>query len=234
MVKRLPKFTIHFASELKKLISEPKETASTLDSTVPTPDATGAVSEAYTAAAEDFDESRKIAKKVNLFRIQTTYGVSANLEYFYNAGTLSGDDLMEQLLRVILLCEIVFVMIVSICSDAGGSNSGLFSALRKGRSLEGKVWLDDNLISFQHPFDPGRRIGIITCFVHGQKACRNNLLKSQEGGKRGFVRHNIKFGWQQVIDLYGEDKTNQTRLTKPSIDPDRFSKMGVVDSLAPF
>ena len=166
-----------------------------------------------------------------MFRIRTTYGVSANLEYFYNAGALTGDDLMEQLLRVLLLCEIVSVETDKICSDAGGSNPALFTALRNDRKLEGKVWLDDNLVSFQHPFDPSRRISIITCAVHGQKACRNNLLKSQDKGVRNFVRKNIRFGWNQLIDLYSEDETDQTKLTKSSIDPDRFSKMNVSDAV---
>ena len=141
---------------------------------------------------------------------------------------------MEQLLRVILLCEIVSVETDTICSDAGGSNTALFTALRNDRKIEGKVLLDDNLVSFQHPFNPSRRISIITCAVHGQKAFRNNLPKSQDKGVRDFVRKNIRFGWNQLIDLYSEDETDQTKLTKSSIDPDRFSKMNVSDAGAPF
>jgi hypothetical protein len=145
---------------------------------------------------------------------------------------------MEQLLRVIILCEMVSLQVIGICSDAGGSNTSLFRALRNDKSLTETVWLDDHLVSFQNPIDPSRRVSIMTCSAHGQKAARNNMLNSQDKvskkGSRSFVRNNTKFGWFQLVQLYGEDTTFKTKLNKTCIDPDRFSKMCVTDACAPF
>ena len=45
-------------------------------------------------APKDYDDSKHVAKKVNLFRIRTIYGISENFEFFYNDGSLTGDDLL--------------------------------------------------------------------------------------------------------------------------------------------
>jgi hypothetical protein len=72
-------------------------------------------------ASEDYDDSKHVAKKVNLFRIRTIYGISENFEFFYNDGSLTGDDLLEQVLRVIMLCEMTGLRVYILVSDAGGA-----------------------------------------------------------------------------------------------------------------
>ena len=186
---------------------------------------------------DDYDDSKHVAKKVNLFRVRTIYGKTENLEYFYNDGSLTGDDLIGQLIRVIMLCEIVGIHIHVLVADAGGPNAPLFTALRRDRTLEGKIWLDDDLVSFPHPFFPGRWICICPCAVHGQKAFRNSLHKSQPGGPRNFVYRGTGFGWSQMKMLYDKDVANlpkQTRLSKQVLEPDRYSKMNVSEAVIPF
>lgn len=187
---------------------------------------------------EAYDDSVHVAKKVNLFRLRTLYGQTENLEWFFNDGTLTGDDLIGQILRVICLCEIVGVQVYVLIADAGGANSSLFTALRKEKSLEGKVWLEDDLVSFQHPIFPERQIAYVPCAAHVGKACRNNWHRSQPPkGTRDFHYHDTQWGWSQLRYYYEKDVASapqQTALSLQSIDPDRYSKMGVEAAKAPF
>ena len=216
--------TIDLAVEVKRIL-EVGEEESTYSSTDEEKD-------------DFYDDSKHIAKKVNLFRVRTLYGLTGNVEFFYNNGSLTGDDLLGQVLRVILLCETVGLQVNLLVSDAGGPNAGLLTALRENQLLAELVWLSDELVSFQHPFFPERRIMLCPCTVHGQKACRNNLHRSREGGSRNFVKNGVKWGWHNIVDIYNEDIANgpppSTRLTKQCIEPDRYSKMGVKEALAPF
>jgi len=214
--------SIDLISELKALVSKKDtETASSDDQSV--------------KALDSSVGQHVIAKKVNLFRIRTCYGVAENMEFFFNDGSLTGDEMLSQLLRCIICCETVGLRVYMICADAGGANSSLFTTLRGGRSLGKKTKLTDEYVSFRHPLFPDRRIYIVPCAVHGQKAMRNNLLKSQEEDVRGFLMDNVNFGWHQVIDIYEEDtEPRSSCLSKQSINPNKYSKMSVPEALAPF
>jgi len=95
-----------------------------------------------------------ITKKVNLFRIRTCYGVAENMEFFFNDGSLTGDEMLSQLLCCIICCEVVGLRVYMVCADAGGANSSLFTTLRGGRILGKKTMLSKEFISFQHPLFP--------------------------------------------------------------------------------
>jgi hypothetical protein len=182
---------------------------------------------------DNFVEEYTLAKKVNLWQIQTEYGICENMEYFYNTGSLTGDEILQQLLRVILCLETTETEVHMLVMDAGGGNSSLLASLRKDKQLKGS-WIAQDCISFINPFDPRRRIFLVTCAVHGEKALRNNHLKSQDGGVRRFEIDTIVHGWEHFVTLYSEDTTKLTRLTRAIIAPDKSSLMSVPDAMIPF
>lgn len=78
--------TIDLAKEVKQLLRdrdvEVREGAADAD--------TDTAAKA-TDSSDDYDDSKHIAKKVNLFRIRTIYGIAENFEFYYNDGSLTGD-----------------------------------------------------------------------------------------------------------------------------------------------
>ena len=88
-------------------------------------------------------------------------GISRNLEFCYNNGSLSSNELAKQVFHVITILYIVRVDIYIIVSDAGGSNHGLIAALREKKSLRINSWLNTTDVNlyilvpitlYSHPF----------------------------------------------------------------------------------
>lgn len=221
--------TIHLASEVKKLVDPNEETTDTTDEP---------------KVKEFYDDEIHVAKKVNLFRMRSINGKADNLEYFMNNGSLTGDDLLKQLLRVILLCEVIGHHVAAIVADAGGANASIFNSLRTQQDdFANGLDITEEMVSFAHPFCAGKRIAIVPCTAHGQKALRNSLLSStltstlNPNSPRCFEFHNTFFGWDNMVGWYNEDKGNcpqKTMLRLHNIQPDGYTKMCVKGSVAPF
>jgi hypothetical protein len=186
-------------------------------------------------------ELHERAVYVNQFRLRTTRGQIKNLEFFYNNGTLSGDELLEQVMHVISCCELAGIMIHALVCDAGGPNKSLFTLLTKKKETS-HGWLEPEQVSFPNPCDLSRRIWFIFCTVHGLKAMRNNLLRSlQTDEATQNFWNGCNFGWAEIIDqhLRNYEKTeiiltSYTRVNKRVARPDKFSQMSVTDALIIF
>ena len=63
-----------------------------------------------------------VATMVNIFRLRTAFNQRWNVGYFFNCGSLDGDEVLRQLLIVIIACELVGIVIKLQMSDAGGGN----------------------------------------------------------------------------------------------------------------
>ena len=70
------------------------------------------------------------ASYVNLWRLRTTKNVTHSAEFFFNAGSLTGDELIRQFMRVLGHYELVGVKIIGLLCDAAGQNERMFTLLR--------------------------------------------------------------------------------------------------------
>ena len=72
--------------------------------------------------------------------------------FYFNQGTLDGEQIASQFLDVLIFYEAIGVCIVGIVSDAGGGKESFMSKIVDHFHLEVKV-LNSFTVSFQHPFD---------------------------------------------------------------------------------
>ena len=98
------------------------------------------------------DNESTIVSYVNQWRFRSSHNKTASLEFFFNDGSLSGDDLMYQLFHVLSMCNNINIRVLGLCLDGGGNNSRLLSLLRHEAKLGNSHWFDDEtLISFKDP-----------------------------------------------------------------------------------
>jgi len=69
------------------------------------------------------DDDDKIAKKVNQWHLHTVKGKHHNGEFWFNNGSLTGDELMWQFTHVVTCYEAVGICILGFECDAGGQNA---------------------------------------------------------------------------------------------------------------
>ena len=186
------------------------------------------------ATEEEASENYADATHVNSFRLKTSNDFSHNGEYFYNDGSLKGDDILGQILWVITCYEIVDVQIHGTNMDAGGNNTGAINALRHNNDLP-DGWLSEEYVSFKSPISPDRWIWLMLCNVHNFKNYRTALHSSKPDGKRFFTNKNgTSWSWKTLQYIYQQDKLRskggplQTALRKASVeDLDKLTCMRV-------
>jgi len=180
----------------------------------------------------------KPVKYVNQWRVRSIYGKSHNCEFFFNAGSLVGDEMLFQFHHIVNSLEFIGCRIVGFCSDSGGNNARLFKLLREGVQLLGRDgWLDAKCVASLNPVDPMRMIAQYGCSSHNIKSSRNALYKSKVGGTRHFRIRGIHFGWEVVEDAYKRDRQREnkdTTLRADAVDPDKWNIMSVSLALSPF
>ena len=150
----------------------------------------------------------------NQWRFRSTRGIVHSASFYFNPGTLHGEQIASQFfMDVLTLYEAIGVCIVGIVSDAGGGNESFMSKIVDHFNLEVKV-LDSFTVNFQHPFDSNRRIFVWLCSTHSLKAARNNVYRSQENKTRQLKLHGVYFGWNEVVEIYNreEEMYNKTQL----------------------
>jgi hypothetical protein len=187
-----------------------------------------------------------ISLTVNQYRFRSANNHTHTGEFFFNNGSLSGDELLRQVKQVIFGYEIIGVRIYGIVCDGGGNNARLFKLLRSGNEpTEGESWLKEEHVSFLNPADPTRRIAMFHCTTHGLKNMRNALLNSapkKNGGERSprhFAIGDVKFGWNTIVKTFERDRGRgdnvpDTALRYASVYPDKWNKMDVALAKDPF
>ena len=158
----------------------------------------------------------------NQWRFRSCCNEIHTAEYFFNNGNLDADEILRQLIHVTTNYENISIQIHGVCSDAGGSNEGLFSALRLCSILEdSSVILSANQVSFKNPIYPDRLIWLWHCSTHNCKNARNNLWRSvgnptpatkkqKRGKKLMLFEDQVVFGWEQIEATYA--RQNKSRL----------------------
>jgi hypothetical protein len=180
--------------------------------------------------------SYKPATYVNLWRLRTTTNVTQSCEFFFNTGSLSGDELLRQFMRVAGHYEMIGVQILGLLCDAAGQNARLFHLLRGGATvgLTGYPTFKDT--TFSNHINPERAVGTFHCSTHNLKAIRNQLLRSHTGGARLFAMNGVHFGWAEIELCNQRDLKRQarrTKLSKASVEIDAYSTMCVSYAKAP-
>ena len=123
--------------------------------------------------ASDLDSEKSyvgVATMVNVFCLRTAFNQTWNVAYYFNCGSLDGDELLRQLIIVIIACELVGIKIKLQMSDAGGANMKATAYLTKDKcnSLPaGKPNL--KCVRYTNPMAINRYIYISPCSVHGLK-----------------------------------------------------------------
>ena len=109
--------------------------------------------------------------------MQMTNGISRNVEFHYNNGSLTANQLARQIIHVIVMLYTININIYAITTDAGGSNHGLVSALKSKNTIKNNAWLQDQDVEFKHPCC-NHQIAMYFCGTHNSKNLRNALLGS--------------------------------------------------------
>jgi hypothetical protein len=73
------------------------------------------------------DGTKHIATFVQLYRLCLLNGKAHNLQYFFNNGTLTGNEILGQLIHIITMLATINIDIYGLTSDAGGRNARLFA-----------------------------------------------------------------------------------------------------------
>ena len=177
------------------------------------------------------------ATYANVFRYRSSFPTPnkiVNLNFFFNSGSLKGNELMRQFNHIVLSCEMANLQVHGFCCDAGGNNARLLSLLRDDNKVGDSGWAPDNCIRCKNPVDATRYIYLWHCSVHVLKALRNQLYASKGDGSgvRFFLDvNNAHITWQPVMDAYNRDEArngiDKCRIPLGAVKLDKWSVMNV-------
>ena len=78
---------------------------------------------------KDTGSDKQLSVSANQWRFRSTRGLTHNSCYYYNTGTLKGDQIMSQFMDVLSSYELLGVEVIGIVSDGGGSNVEFINTL---------------------------------------------------------------------------------------------------------
>ena len=107
---------------------------------------------------------------MNQWRYRTINGKTFNVEFWFNSGSLSGEELIEQFSQVVLRLETIGARVLGMASDAGGNNARLYKLLLCQLSVSEEGWLPPKDVRTPNPWDPTRYIYLFHCSTHDLKA----------------------------------------------------------------
>ena len=115
-----------------------------------------------------------------------------SLVFFYNTGSLDGNEILRQFLIVVNCYETIGIKIYSLICDAGGGNRKFYRILQDHEDFE-LIGERKEIAAFINPMDNARTIAMVACSTHCLKAMRNNLYKSQPQLARSFLNNGKLF-----------------------------------------
>ena len=157
------------------------------------------------------------ATQVCQWRVRAVGGASPECEFWHNHGTLSGDELEEQLSQVVMRCETVGFCVMGFVCDAGGPSTRLMKQLRDGSEVPEGGWLPLEAVTAVNPSDTSRRICLFHCSTHELKSLRNALHASWTMcGKKQFLDENdVKIGKGLVEEMFERDRHREVGGVSP-------------------
>ena len=185
-------------------------------------------------------DNRQLSAYANQWRFRSTRGLTHNSVYYFNKGSLTANDIAQQFMDVLTVYENVGVEIYGLVCDGGGSNESFLHSIVENFNLDVEL-PDEDSLSFVNPLDKKRRIYIWSCGTHSQKALRNNLYRSRNGGTKKLCISSVTFGWKQVQTIYERDEQRalrneytRTDVVQQTINLDSFTMMNATYAKQPF
>ncbi len=186
--------------------------------------------------AECRGEGDNLAKKVNQFAIRSVYGESRRIEFHYNSGGLTGDEILYQALHCLTALAYIKVSPMQWLQDAGGNNARAFRLLRGGKKLTDDAWVDAADLTFRNPAHPClQKCSVSHCMVHNGKGVNNAFTDSRPDGKRSLqdedgtdishITAETQFGREQDREEAGTIR--KTDLTRSAVISDLYNRLGV-------
>ena len=237
-----------FAEEILNLANDSivlpvtDDNPSTVDNTVESPTENIMVDKFSTAEdASELDSEKSymcVATMVNIFRLKTAFNQTWNVAYYFNCGSLDGDELLRQLTTVIIACKSVGIKIKLQISNAGWANMKAAAYLTdyKCNSLPvGKPQFE--CVRYSNAMATNRYIYISLCSVHGLENYRNQLC-SRDLFNRGHctsfsviqdLYHHLKFSFDNWMNV---DRLRH--ISRSVAFPDHFSCQNVSFAEQPF
>ena len=195
------------------------------------------------------EEGENLVKQVNQFVFRDVYGQSKRLEFHYNSGSLSGNEILRQGLRT--QCALAYIKVAPLqwLQDAGGNNaraSRLLRCLTNGTgaaSLDDENWLDIEMVQFRNLAHPDKMtMTASNCSAHNGKASNNNLHSSNPNSKRALMDEDgnqISHG--TLVEQFAREKERGdggairlTDLSQSSVALTSYSKLEVRATKAPY
>ena len=158
---------------------------------------------------------------MNQWCFRSSIGRQCSLEFWYNAGSLDGNALLEQFNQIVLQCKTVGMRIIGFVCDAGGNNTKLFRFLHEKNVITEGGWLPISKVQTRNPFQPlDRYINIFHCSTHDLKNIRNSLYKSwQKGGARELLDTNgVKIGRGIIEKCFWRDRQREIDNLAPILE----------------
>lgn len=183
------------------------------------------------------------ATYVNQYRYRGTNGRSFNCNFWFNSGSLPGNVLIQQFIRVVIHCEMVGSRVFGFVCDAGGNQGKLTAMLREDTDVPEDVgWISEDCVRTLNPYDPSRYIYLFPCSTHGVKAFRNQLFTSCKEGKKAFLDENdVRVGKLVVTNCHKREEERASRdapklsdIRESTVNLTRWSKMNVAEAKAVF
>ena len=183
----------------------------------------------------DMNKKHKKGKVVSVYanqwRFRSTKGLVHNSDFYFNNGSLNGNELVRQFIDVVTSYESIGIKIYGIVSDGGGGNTKIFNMISEYNPGKSK-WMNNKCLRTLNPVDPSRYIYIWSCSTHSLKALRNNLYRSQPNLSRSLKFNNSSFGWKEMGNIYLRDVNRldcnigaRTDIVKHAIHLDKYTLM---------
>jgi hypothetical protein len=120
---------------------------------------------------EEFHDVKAPAVHVNQWRFCSSENVVHDSNFFFNCGSLDGNELLIQMIHAVCGYEKIGAKTFGLLCDAGGSNRGLFKLPQDGAMhvLTGTDQIPSDCLTFVDPCNPPRRIAFSNCSTHNLK-----------------------------------------------------------------
>ena len=93
----------------------------------------------------------------NQWRFCSTKGIVHNADFYYNKGSLDGNELIRQYIDVVSCYELIGIKIYGMVSDGGGGNTKFFKLISEYQPLQG-IWINEKCLRTLNRVDPTRYI----------------------------------------------------------------------------
>ena len=185
----------------------------------------------------------EVTQYVNQWRFRSVRTEVRNLEFYFNEGNTTGNEMLRQFLHVVMCLSMIDIHVAGVLLDAAGNNRRFVRCLLNGENKVVDGWIvrcscDNVFLGSPH------QIYAWFCSTHNLKSLRNQLLSSDGTTKASRIFHDVNsvyFGWSAIKDQWNREvnrlerrQAAQTKLSMSAVYPDSWNKMRVTHAKAIF